>query len=279
MFSKCSSIVLLFGTSYITAQMVLPGEDNTQPGDLEAWADFVNCVQNTNAILEIPAVSDAFSTFQTAINSDPELTTCQPTSNGGELCATDFSLIPNEYKSICEANDGVYREHDVSLACFDPFGTSSSGTLTYQLYNSPMCFSPLCTESDMDRLLDHTVDESEFSIESDSTWICDSNTNAEGTTTVSKGGTCISTMKNTVEACAPLASKIQGVDCDCYTFCDGALLGCDPFGSVTTDIFCTGDLVMGCTAELFVSAGAAWKAPMAVSVITVISAIMWSMIM
>ena len=265
------------------AEEYLPGVEGMTPEDIESLETFTQCGDATLAILSLPDMLLARNDLVEAINVKAAGTQCD---KDGEdtICAFDYEVgtATENFKDVCEANDGVFYEHEQKLSCESAFVMGIPGMIHMQISNYPNCMAATCLEADAERWISTFVDSDEMENEKELVFVCDSQYDVEETVTpAEKTKTCPNSVKNTYETCSPLLPNIRNQSCDCYSFCDGFLLECESFGPGDgAVVLCDGDLVMGCTAELFVkSAGVTMTTrSLALSVVAVIASAMWSLV-
>lgn len=274
--------------AFVTAQLDLPGlDESSKPGDSQGALDSVlDCGQKTNDLLNIADVYNSLVDLRqaAAVKLQNSADACVENSDGSFVCTLDYQTLPSDYKSVCETNGGVYDENDHQVSCTSDVDPTMTGPVVYRFTNYPTCFSSDCTDSDLERWIADEVDDFEISIEQDTAWVCDSSYVIETTapdqsaaTISGTTGTCPNRAQDTADKCGPLAANRENQMCDCYAFCDGKLVECDKFDSTgASQVFCTGDLVMGCTNALFeqygVEQGKLMASAMTLSVVTVATA-------
>jgi hypothetical protein len=250
-------LALAFASSsmVVDAQLDLPGVDE-KPGDPNALDSVLDCGQATNSLLMIPAVYTSLVQLrQSAVIKLQTQDSCE-TRGGDAVCTLDYgsSDIQNNYQTVCEGNGGVYDENDHQVTCQAPDDPTITGNVIYRFTNYPTCFSNTCEEDDLERWIADEVDDFEIDVERDTAWVCDSDYTIEETEPpqISTTGTCPNRINDTPDKCGPLAANLQSQQCDCYTFCDGQLMECEKFDSDgASDVFCVGELVMGCSNVIF----------------------------
>jgi len=239
---------------FANAQFTLPGL-GAKPGNPNALDAVLACGNATNKLLSIPAVYSSLSALrQQAVMKLQNPSSCQ--YRGSSLvCSLNYAGIQSDFKSACENNGGVYDENNQSVNCTAPNDPFSTGYAIYEFENYPSCFSSTCSACDTQRWISDNVVSFETAVDKGTSWVCDSaykietNTKAPATT-----GTCPNRQNDTPQKCGPLSGNLQDHQCDCYTFCDGKLVACDKFDSTgSSSIFCAGNLVMGCTDQMFAS--------------------------
>lgn len=248
----------------------LPGVEE-KPGDSSALDTLLACDEATRVLFAIPEVSTALATLQANVMAkvdNGEAGSCE-TKDETSVCTLDYGSIESDFRTVCEANGGIFDERDHQISCND---SSFKGTIVYLFTNYATCFSNTCQESDIERWIAKDVDGLEFLVEWDTSWICDSDYTIEETVAPQvSSGTCPNQKDNTPENCQQLSSQIQGQQCDCYAFCDGVLVECEKFNSQgASDVFCAGELVMGCTASLFNQNESSERAHVATSIVTIV---------
>jgi hypothetical protein len=269
-------------------------EDNFLPGlggigveDVESYATFKQCGDDTLAIMSLPDMVQAFDDLATAIGEKAAGTEC--VKDGDDtLCALDYEVgsATQSFKDACEANNGVFYENDQKVSCPSSSVMSIPGVIHWQISNYPNCMAATCSEADAERWISTFVEYEEKEREKNIAFVCDSEYDLDETAAESAAAaaaTCPNSLKNTYETCSPLLPNIRNQSCDCYTFCDGFLLECESFGTGNgAEVFCPGgNLVMGCTAELFVkSSGVASTSrtlPLS-TIVAVLASVMWSLV-
>lgn len=239
----------------VNAQLDLPGVDE-KPGDSTALDSVLACGQDTNQLMLIPDVYNSMVNLrQSAVVKLQAEDSC--VAKGEDvICSLDYAGIQTNYKTVCESNGGVYDENSHQVSCEAPDDPTITGSVIYRFTNYPTCFSNKCEDDDLERWIADEVDDFELDVERDTAWVCDSDYTIEGDETepaATRTGTCPNRVNDTAEKCGPLSGSLEGQDCDCYTFCDGKLMECENFDTAgASDVFCTGELVMGCSNAIFV---------------------------
>ncbi len=250
----------------------LPGLDE-KPEDSSAVDTLLSCVEATNELMNIPAVFTSMRTLYEDLNIKIQSEETCESKGEDTICSFDVATVPTDYRTVCEANGGIYNEQDLQLTCQYPDNPFVSGTVNYRFINDPTCFSNTCQESDIEREIADVVDHFEYQLETNLPLICDSDYKIEETSAPKvRSGTCPNRKNATAATCGPLSTNVQSQQCDCYTFCDGVLVECEKFNSDgASEVFCPGELVMGCTVALFSGSVSSARASVAASWITGLS--------
>jgi hypothetical protein len=273
------SLFLLLGTltsSSVRAEdFLLPGLETMTQDDQDAYDSYIQCLDDSNVILKLPQLVEAFYALGQAVTMKLQDAKCEA-SGDDAICDLNYQTsASSDYKAACEANKGLYYESDQTLTCRASSALSITGTVTWLISNYPFCFSSTCLEADIERLIATDLDLYELKQEDNAVWVCDSGYAVEEPDLAKRSssrGICPNRVKNTHESCSPLLPNIQGQTCDCYAFCNGVLLGCETFNAIEpSDFFCPGDLVMGCTAALFTSGGMG-TSPLILSIVSLMAA-------
>jgi hypothetical protein len=256
-----SASLLLFviaTTTTTSAQEFLPGyEENEKPeNNLDDMSD---CAINTNAIYEQAEILAEINRMNTEFVSKAMLNGCQ-TIAADVVCTLDYSEFESTLKELCEAaNDGQYDEREHMIACQDATDPDA-GLLVYQVENYPTCYATECEPAALERYISREVEDLEQSFSQTFGLTCDSNYEIEeddddefdDMVGVNENGVSVSCPfreNATPETCGPIEGRAEGKLCDCYTFCNGALVGCD--NQVQINTCPSGELVAGCTYSMF----------------------------
>lgn len=242
----------------VHAQLDLPGVDE-KPGDPNALESVLQCGQDTNQLLLIPAVYDSLVSLRQLASIKLQTEDSCESKGDDAICTLDYGTIQTNYQSACENNGGVYDENDHQITCQTPDDPTIAGVVIYRFTNYPTCFSNTCQADDLERWIADEVDDFEIDVEQDTAWACDSDYQIEGDEAApvsdsggTSGGTCPNRVNDNPSMCGPLSDNLESQDCDCYTFCDGQLVECENFDSEgASDVFCTGELIMGCSNKIF----------------------------
>jgi len=272
-------------TSAQFLQEFVPGLDyETEQEDgveQQETAEYLACGKGWETMEATPDVKAAWDALNLAVTDKYSQTNPCVEKETEMICVIDYAMgtLSENYKSACTTNGGIYLENSHAWACnlFD----LRTDSRTFNNY--PYCFPPTCESADMQRLIEAYGDALEGELENVyGRPVCDSDASVEISPQEEeerKAKICPNVSKNTYESCSPLFDNIQKQDCDCYSFCDGVLIDCSLFGSdgTNSDIFCPGDLIMGCTADLFVKSAAARLWLSGTVSLGVVSMMMWSM--
>jgi hypothetical protein len=221
----------------------LPGiDEEDKPGDPNDVEEFADCIEATIGIYKTSQLGNEIDKI--LVQSAPDLEECQTQGGDRVICEVDMEDFDNNMKDLCDSVSGQYNERVHQIECQAP----TSAMLLYKVENYPSCYAKECMPADLERAINQEVESLERLFSDILTLPCTVDFEIEDEDgEVSFINDCPYQEQATPGMCGPLESATRQLNCDCYSFCNGELVGCDNAEPVS----CSGDLVAGCTYELF----------------------------
>lgn len=239
--------------SVFVSGQFLPGLDE-KPNNDQDIETLEECAVSTNLVLADRTIQNQMNVIFNIRFPQLLLSSCYK-SGDDEYCDVDLSDATTEFQETCINDlDGVYDAHDHTITCVDIQNPNQNGIFEIKVSNYPTCYGKECQPADIERFITRGVDILERGVETQLNMNCDSDYEiVKDEDEVGKPplptNTCKFRTRAIPEECGPLQVNTEEQLCDCYTFCDGKLAGCDNEEEITCPD--DGNLVAGCTYELF----------------------------
>jgi hypothetical protein len=249
-------LLVIMTTTTTSAQDFLPGYEDIEKPE-QPTDDMADCATFTNAILAQTDIRAEMNRMNEEFIKVSQMNFCETTGTDF-VCELDYSTFKSNLQELCEAsNDGQYDEHEQMIACQDATDATAV-VFVYHVTNFPTCYAAECDPASLERFIARQVDDLEeslaqqFSMTCNSNYVIEDDDDLDATVDVNENGdkvSCPFQDNATPETCGPFEASTKGQLCNCYTFCQGELVGCDNQVQINTCL--PGELVAGCTYSMF----------------------------